>query len=150
MRLRDVITSALFVAAASAHFALQWYGWKLHIGEIPSAPHLFASSESLWDVCSFPLFAIVSRRVQNLHFIELLLANSAIWGGVLSWLAYGIARIGGRVGRSRPAVAAAKVVGSATGRTGADRLVELKRMLDQGLISGDEYQRKRAAILTDL
>jgi hypothetical protein len=39
---------------------------------------------------------------------------------------------------------------SAQSRQVADRLKELKALLDQGLISQEEYERKRAAVLQDL
>jgi uncharacterized membrane protein YdbT with pleckstrin-like domain len=46
---------------------------------------------------------------------------------------------------TRPAVAA-----GATGATGAERLRQLKSLLDEGLISAEEYEAKRRELLTQL
>jgi hypothetical protein len=149
MRLRNLFSSITFLAATAMHSALQWYGWKLHIGEVAVGDGLLtASQHGLWKMSAFPLFTFTSRYLQNLYFTELLLANSVVWGITLAWIAYvllGMSRHGARrvhVPAPQPAASAA--------RTQTDRLVELKRLRDQGLITPDEFQRKRAAILTEI
>ena len=144
MRIRDIVTSGIWLAVFAAHFGLQWYGWKAHIEEIA-----LANGESLWNTCSFPLFVLISRRIQNLHFFEILVANSALWATAAAWIAHGLQRLLSRA-RHRARHSAPKVQVTAAELTRADRLVELKRMLDQGLISRDEYQQKRHTILIRL
>jgi len=141
MRLRDIVTSSVWLVVFAVHFGLQWYGWKAHIEEIR-----LASGEWLWSHCSFPLFVLISRRIQNLYFFEILLANSAMWATVAAWIAHVVQRFTHHP-RRRPGSIAARATAAAADITQADRLVELKRMLDQGRISREEYQAKREAIL---
>lgn len=147
MRLSDLLTSGVFLLVALLHFGLQWYGWKIHLGEIPTVAEW--QGDQVWRVFSFPLFALLSRRVQHLHFFEVLVANSVLWGAVLvwgtkAWLGI-VRRATGRTRASRT-----RLHSSVPLRTETDRLVELKKLFDQGLISGDEYQRKRDMILRGL
>ncbi|HVN86058.1 MAG TPA: hypothetical protein VMW17_14560 [Candidatus Binatia bacterium] len=142
MRIRDLITSGVWLTAFGLHFAAQWFGWKTHIGEIA-----LANGESLWNAYSYPLFVLVPRRIQNLHFFELLVANSVLWATGAAWLAHLAQRVIHRIRRLGPAAPAAKSTASATERTRADRLVELKRMVDHGQISREEYQKQRQSIL---
>jgi hypothetical protein len=150
MRMRDLITSGVFLAVVAVHFSLEWYGWKLHIHEVPfSVRALDATGDGLWDLCSLPLFAVIPRRLQNVYFSELLLANSSLWGIAGAWSAYvafRLAKIGKRGARRLPVPA----VKSEPVRIGADRLVELKKLRDQGLITTEEFQRKRETILTQV
>jgi hypothetical protein len=155
MRMRDLLTSGVFLAVLVLHFGTQWYAWKVHLKEVPVEDRVVDSSgDSLWRVCSFPVFAIVPRRTQNLRFFELLAANSMLWSIVLSWCVYTSLRrlrkprrgARQRVGRASPA----PLKPSAAAPTRTDRLVELKRLRDQGLITREEYQQQRTAILTDL
>ena len=142
MRIRDIVTSGVWLLAFAVHFGLQWYGWKAHIEEIP-----FANGEWLWTHCSFPLFVVISRRIQNLHFFEILVANSALWATVAAWTTHVAQRVMHRPKRRRPSSVAVKAKAAVADITPADRLVELRRMLDQGRISREEYQAKREAIL---
>ncbi|MBI1817772.1 MAG: SHOCT domain-containing protein [Deltaproteobacteria bacterium] len=146
--MRDMITSGVFLAVVAVHFSLQWYGWKLHIHEAPfSVQALEATGDSLWDLCSLPLFALISRRLQNLYFTEVLLANSALWGIAGAWSAYVLLRLT-KIGKRRARRLPVPVTKSEPVRIGADRLLELKKLRDQGLITTEEFQRKRETILT--
>jgi Short C-terminal domain len=149
MRLRDMFTSTVFLAVVVVHFGIQWYGWKVHIGEIQPAGDLIGTSgDSLWQVFSFPLFVLSPRRMQYLYFIQMLVANSALWGMVLAWSTYGaLGRPRRRKRRVHKLTLPPKPWAEDPARTGIDRLLDLKRLLDQGLISSEEYQRKRASIL---
>ncbi|HUI27074.1 MAG TPA: SHOCT domain-containing protein [Candidatus Kryptonia bacterium] len=142
MRLRDIVTSGVWLVVFAVHFGLQWYGWKAHIEEIR-----LANGEWLWSHCSLPLFVVISRRIQNLHFFEILVANSALWATAAAWAAHLTQRLMHRPKRRRAGSIGAKPKVAAADITPADRLVELKRMLDQGRISREEYQEKREAIL---
>jgi len=77
MRIRDLIRFGIFLGVACLHFWFEWYGWKVHLREIPPPADL---GDRLWQVLSFPLFTVVRRRTQHLHFYELMLLNSALWG----------------------------------------------------------------------
>jgi hypothetical protein len=153
MRLRDLVTNLIFLALAVVHFSLQWYGWKMHLQQVEAGGALLGGSgDQLWTILSFPLFVVLPRRLQNLYFLEMLVANSALWGITLSW---GIALPHRLLTRGK--AKARLVTGSeaaeaspATPRTGTDRLVELKRLKDEGLITREEYQRKREIILLDI
>jgi len=153
MRLRDLATNLIFLTLAVVHFGLQWYGWKMHLQQVEAGGALLgASQDQLWTILSFPLFIALPRRLQNLYFLEMLVANSALWGLTLSW---GIALphrfLTRGKAKARLATASEAVEASpAAPRTGTDRLVELKRLKDQGLISREEYQRKRETILLDI
>jgi hypothetical protein len=153
MRIRELLTVLLFLAVAVVHFGLQWYGWRLHLREVgDAAAPLVSSGDPIWRICSFPLFAWVPRRFQNLYFLEILFANSLIWGGTVAWANYMILTILNRGRRSiRPSSRKQKPDKPSLGkRTETDRLVELKHLLDQGLITQEEYREKRAAILVKL
>ena len=150
MRIRDVIASGVFLAAVVVHFSVQWYGWKIHIHEVPFTVHwLDPNDDDLWAVCSLPLFAMIPRRIQNVYFLQLLLANSALWGGVVAWSAYVVLRLS-QHGKHRVRRLPIPVPPSAPVRIGTDRLVELKKLRDQGLITTEEFQRKRESILTQV
>jgi hypothetical protein len=84
MKIRDLIRLAVFVAGSFLHLSLEWYGWKIHLREIPRPGEM---GDALWQVLSFPLFTLLSRRTATLHFYELLLFNSALWGAALAWVA---------------------------------------------------------------
>jgi hypothetical protein len=84
MKIRDLIRFAVFVVGSFLHLSLEWYGWKVHLGEIPRPGDI---GDGLWQVLSFPLFTLLSRRTATLHFYELLLFNSALWGAALAWVA---------------------------------------------------------------
>jgi hypothetical protein len=84
MKIRDLIRFVVFVAGFFLHLSLQWYGWKIHLGEIPRPDDI---GDRLWQILSFPLFTLLSRRTAHLHFYELLLFNSALWGALLAWVA---------------------------------------------------------------
>ena len=153
MRLRDLATNLVFLALAVLHFSLQWYGWKLHLQQVEAGGALLGTSQDqLWNILSFPLFVILPRHLQNLYFLEILVVNSALWGGALSW---GIALphrflTRGKAKALLVTTSEAAEASPAAPRTGTDRLVELKRLKDEGLISREEYQRKRETILLDI
>lgn len=150
MNLRNLFTGIAFLSVATMHSALQWYGWKLHIGDVEVGNGLLtASQHGLWNMSSFPLFTFTSRRLQNLYFTELLFTNSVLWGATVAWITYVFLWVFRRGARRLQIPPPARSVTAAV-RTQTDRLVELKRMRDQGLITPDEFQRKRAAILTDV
>ncbi len=154
MRMRDLVTSGVFLAVLVVHFGVQWYAWKVHIEAVSVEERVVDSEgDSWWGVCSFPLFVLVPRRTQNLHFHELLVANSVLWAVVLSWVIYGSLRRWSKPrGRVRQRVGAIVAVPKppAAAQTRTDRLVELKRLRDQGLITLEEYQQRRTTILTEL
>jgi hypothetical protein len=83
MKIRDLVRLAVFIAGFFLHLSLEWYGWKIHLGQIPQPADL---GDGVWQVLSFPLFTLLSRRTAHLHFYELLLLNSALWGLSLAWV----------------------------------------------------------------
>ena len=83
MKIRDLLRLAVFVVGSFLHLYLEWYGWKIHLGEFSPPGDL---GDRLWQVLSFPLFTLLSRRIQTLHFYELLLLNSVLWGAALVWV----------------------------------------------------------------
>lgn len=88
MKLSELMRSVLFVAAAVAHFVVQWLGWKIHLHEVvPAAGSLVPAGDTLWNLCSFPLFTLLPRRIQHLHFFEMLIANSLVWGAAAVYVA---------------------------------------------------------------
>ena len=143
MRLRDLVSSGIFLLVAVGHFAAQWYGWKQHLAGMQSVP-VTGDPSGWWHTCSFPLFVLVPGRYHHLHFFALLVANSVVWGLAGAWLAHMLQRRrrprrrGQRLGTLHPKAPAA--------RTTTDRILELKRRRDQGEISAEEYQRQRASI----
>jgi hypothetical protein len=84
MKIRDLIRFVVLVVGFFLHLSFQWYAWKIHLGEIPRPGDI---GDELWQVLSFPLFTVLSRRMAQLHFYELLLFNSALWGAALAWVA---------------------------------------------------------------
>jgi hypothetical protein len=154
MRLRDLVTNLIFLTLALVHFGAQWYAWKLHVDQVPAGSDwlIGSSPDQLWNLFSLPLFVVVPRRLQNLYFFEVLIANSALWGAVLSWgVALPLRLLSGGGGkRTRLPVPAPVAARQSTPRTGTDRLVELKRLRDEGLITREEYQRKRTTILLEI
>jgi hypothetical protein len=152
MRIRDLLTSGVSIAVVAIHFAVQWYGWKLHVGEAAD-PTMLPPGDLMWQVCSFPLFTLVPRRLHYLYFLEMLVANSAIWGLVAAWSAHRLfrrVRIGGRVHRQSTLRGGMATTPTAALPTRTDRLVELKRMRDQGLVTKEEYVRQREGIINEI
>jgi uncharacterized membrane protein len=141
MRLRDVFVGTVVLCIATAHFMLQWFGWKLHIGEVSMQGSLLAPPHDyLWSLSSFPVFSVVPRRMQYHYFITLLLANSLLWGIVivhsLGFVGHSLAR---RWRRSR-AKTPPKL-------SQADELAELRWLSDRGMISAEQYRLRREVIL---
>ena len=151
MRLRDLVSSGIFLLVAVGHFAAQWYGWKQHLAGAQSVP-VTGDPSAWWHTCSFPLFILVPGRYHHEHFFQLLAANSVLWGLAAAWCAHKLQprRARRRVGQARrPAACGVGAHGTAAAapRISADRLVELKRLRDQGLISTEEYQRQRSDLI---
>ena len=150
MRLRDLVSSGIFVLVAVGHFAAQWYGWKQHLASGGSVG-VAGDPSAWWHTCSFPLFVLVPGRYHHLHFFELLTANSVVWGLAGAWLAHKLQprrrRPQPRRARSGQGLGAPPPRAVPVPRTATDRIVELKRMRDQGEISHEEYQRQRASIV---
>ncbi len=148
MRLRDLVSSGIFLLVAVGHFAAQWYGWKQHLAGAGGVA-VSGDPSAWWHTCSFPLFALVPGRYHHVHFFELLVANSVIWGLAGAWLAHKLQprRRRPQPRRARPGQGPARPQTAPVARTATDRMLELKRMRDQGEISLEEYQRQRANIM---
>jgi hypothetical protein len=150
MRLRDLVSSGIFLLVAVVHFAAQWYGWKQHLAGTGGVV-VTGNPSAWWHILSFPLFVFVPGRYHHLHFFELLAVNSVVWGLAGAWLAHKLQprRRRPRPRRVRPGQGpgAAQPRAATVAHTTTDRMLELKRMRDQGEISPEEYQRQRANIL---
>jgi len=143
MRMRDALYVAAVFLIGVVHFALQWMGWKEHIEEITLQGGLLGllPEGSLWPYLSFPLFTFIPRHLQFHYFFSLLIVNSILWG-VAGVVAASFAARTSRGFRYRRRLKTGKAL------TWADQLVDLKRQVDRGKITPEEYLRRREAILS--
>jgi len=154
MQVRHFISLALILLVATGHFTAQWYAWKVHLFEIPLDSTLLAPpGDYLWKAASWPMFYVVSRRTQHLHFLAILLANSLTWGAILVGTATSVLRAVARVRMRRRRKHAAALTEPEAIRTAPptrmERIIELNSMLNRKRITEEEYRVMRAAIMRE-
>jgi hypothetical protein len=110
-------------------------------------------ADYLWKVCSWPLFHIVSRRVQHLHFLAILLANSFAWGAALVGGMTVVGRFGQRSLNRRRKKRADSTPEQSTIRTSPptrlERIIQLNSLLNRRRITEEEYRAMRKAIMRE-
>lgn len=154
MRIRHFFSLAAIALIAILHFTVQWFAWKVHLFEIPMGDSpLGPPADYLWKVCSWPMFEIIPRRVQHLHFLATLLANSVIWGAAFVGGATGSWRLGrfllNRGTKKRAEAASREAAIRTTPPTRLERIIELNALLNLKRITEDEYRAMRKAIMRE-
>jgi hypothetical protein len=154
MQVRHVFSLAVITLIAVLHFAVQWFAWKVHLFEIPMGSSVLGPpGDYLWTVCSWPMFEIVPRRVQHLHFLAILLANSFTWGAVIVGGVTASRRFAQFVlhrRRKKRAEASCREAGIRTAPpTRMERIIELNAQLNLKRITEDEYRAMRKAIMRE-
>lgn len=154
MQVRHVFSLAIITLIAVLHFAVQWFAWKVHLVEIPIGSSVLGPpGDYLWTVCSWPMFEIVPRRVQHLHFFAILLFNSFTWGaavvgGVTASRRFAQFVLNRR--RKKRAEAGCRETAIRTAPpTRMERIIELNAQLNLKRITEDEYRSIRKAIMRE-
>ena len=154
MRVRHFFKLAVIILVAFLHFAVQWYAWKVHRFEIPIGDSVLGPpADYLWRVCSWPMFDIVSRRVQHLHFLAILLANSFTWGVAFVGAATACRRFAElvlkRTRKKRAESASQRAAIRTSPPTRVERIIELNSMLNRKRITEEEYRAMRKGIMRE-
>lgn len=154
MRVRHFFSLLLILLVATLHFAVQWYAWKVHLFEIPLEGSLLGPpADYLWKFVSWPMFWIVSRRIQHLHFLATLLANSFFWGAAVVFAATAfwrfVERALNRRRRKRFDAASQKSRVRTSPPTRLERIIELNSLFNRRRITEEEYREMRKAIMRE-
>jgi hypothetical protein len=154
MQIRHFVSLAFILLIAILHFAVQWFAWKVHRFEIPLGDSLLAPpADYLWKVCAWPLFHLVSRRIQHLHFLAILIANSLAWGTAFVAAATSVWKFGEKARKRRRKKRADAALQQSPVRTSpptrVERIIELNSMLNRKRITEEEYRTMRLAIMRE-
>jgi len=71
-----LIAIALFLV----HYTIEFFAWAQHPGNSPMSGGMAVP----WNILSFPLFYVVSKKVATESFGTMLVANSVIWSFCLT------------------------------------------------------------------
>jgi|ERR1700693_3139416 hypothetical protein len=72
-----LIAIALFLV----HYTIEFFAWAQHPGNSPTSGGM---GPVPWNILSFPLFYVVSKKVATESFGLMLIANSVIWSVCLT------------------------------------------------------------------
>lgn len=154
MSVRHLFSLAAVLFIATLHFAAQWYAWKVHLFEIPMGDSLLGPpADYLWKTLSWPTFQVVSRRIQHLHFLAVLVANSLAWGaafvGAVTLFCRFVERVLNRRRRKRFDAASQQSPVRTSPPTRLERIIELNSLFNRRRISEEEYREMRKAIMRE-